>query len=63
MDTLQDKSLIDVYGTLKPARSILKNKKCIVYYFSASWCAPCKALLPKIKKVYEVIQSHCSLFN
>lgn len=31
----------------------LKDKKLVAYYFSASWCPPCRAFSPELVKFYE----------
>lgn len=36
---------------------VLKDKKLVAYYFSASWCPPCRAFSPKLVEFYEQNQN------
>lgn len=52
MDMLEGKSLTNQMNQTYSASIILKNKKIVVYYFTASW-VPTKDLLEKLLVVYQ----------
>eukprot|EP00980_Cylindrotheca_fusiformis_P001657 scaffold374_cov124-Cylindrotheca_fusiformis.AAC.16 len=60
-ETPEPFSLVDFFGqTLlqkprepKKTAELLKGKELLALYFSASWCPPCKAFSPILKKFYE----------
>lgn len=37
----------------KSTKEVLKDKELIALYFSASWCPPCKAFSPMLKRFYD----------
>ncbi len=45
-------ALIDVNGSMKRLSSIVKESKLVLVDFWASWCAPCIAEMPNIRKIY-----------
>lgn len=47
-----ESKLVDTSGK-KVKKDYLKSKKMYVFYFSASWCGPCKAFTPQLNKWYK----------
>lgn len=53
----QEKNL-QIISKMNPIRSnTLKDKKIILYYFSASWCPPCKKFTPMLRYIYNVARA------
>ncbi|XP_017773573.1 PREDICTED: nucleoredoxin-like protein 2 [Nicrophorus vespilloides] len=60
MEHLSTGTLLNCSGIKVEAAKAFKNRKIIAYYFSASWCGPCKQLLPKMKAIYKENKSRKS---
>ena len=54
MDLVKDKSVTKADGTKSTVEEALKGKKIVCFYFSASWCPPCRMFTPILKEFYEV---------
>lgn len=52
-ETLFGDTLLQKVGAPKKTIDVLKGKELLALYFSASWCPPCKAFSPVLKKFYE----------
>ncbi len=66
MDVIKGKTLRKQdRSTTLDAESVLKDKKLVLFYFSAHWCPPCRLFTPILKDFYAVIDAffllHCSI--
>jgi len=43
-------------GKLSQSNATLKDKKYVVLYYSAHWCAPCRAVTPDLVKSYNELK-------
>lgn len=57
MEDLLGPTVLQGDGTLVPTPAALQDKGFVLLYFSASWCPPCKAFTPVLKKFYETVTS------
>lgn len=46
-----------IRGINKVPSEFLKSKKLLLFYFSASWCPPCKVFTPKLTQFYNLARS------
>ena len=47
------KKLVAEEWTEGPAESLLSGKRIVCFYFSATWCPPCRAFTPMLKDAYD----------
>lgn len=59
MDCLKGRKLLTKSGKVIGADDVLRDKKLILFYFSAHWCPPCRAFTPILCEFYSVSLS-CS---
>lgn len=55
--TITDFTITTVDGNKKSIYELASKSKYTLIDFWASWCAPCRAAMPKLKKVYDVFHS------
>jgi len=53
MEALLGKKLLTKKGSSDDTFTLLKGKKVVALYFSASWCPPCKAFTPMLADFYK----------
>ncbi len=63
MDILKGKTLKKRDGSSSATETALKDKKLVLFYFSAHWCPPCRGFTPKLKDFYAVRFLHTVVTN
>lgn len=53
MEILRGNFLINTKEEAVIANEIFRDSEYVGLYFSASWCPPCQAFLPRLKGMYE----------
>ncbi len=57
MNSLEGQKLMRKSGEVVEANKVLEEKKIIAFYFSASWCPPCRDFTPILADFYSVSSS------
>lgn len=52
---MPDFKVADMNGTMQDVRSLVKKNKITILDFWASWCGPCRAEMPEVKKLYDAL--------